>query len=466
MSTSYSSAPSSTSSSSSSPTSHDGNGDDGANGAGPSHVQRGGDFQGPSSSRRRAVNEVWPEPFVEALAAQVATEASRAVGRLAAAPALANVFQVCSTWRAVSRSNLLWHRLTRRIWGRTILIRDTWRDEYIYWHRTATNFQTGTSAHTTLHFDLSDVEDPDGLTCRCLTLSDAHLACGFADGAVRLFDLATRLHVSTFRPHLRDRLGRFSRAVTGIVITDFTLIFATLDGDIHVAVINGPQVTRRAHLGDVVNDGVLVDFTGSERWWVGLYAGVPGRTFHIWDGLTEQLTFVGGTLSDPEALMGWHMLTEMTEAVGRVRVTSRETAVACTSARVIVFDLRNQGIVLSEEEYRRGIILAATDVSRSAYIIVGRRGLASVRWSDTLEEVCRFNVRGAAQMAVMGCMNEGCALMCVGGVVRVWEVERGAYLYSFRERIGEVNALVCDERHVAACSGGTRLHLWDFGAAD
>ncbi|KAB2631915.1 transcriptional regulator STERILE APETALA, partial [Pyrus ussuriensis x Pyrus communis] len=376
---------------------------------------------------------------------------------------------VCSTWRAVSRSDLLWHRLTRRIWGRTILIRDTWRDEYIYWHRTAMNFRTRRSAHTTLDFDLSDVEDPDGLTCRCLTLSDAHLACGFADGAVRLFDLATRLHVSTFRPHLRDRLGRFSRAVTGIVITDFKLTFATLDGDIHVAVINGPQVTRRAHLGDVVNDGVLVDFTGSERWWVGLYAGVPGRTFHIWDSSTEQLTFVGGTLTDPEAVMGWHMLTEMTESVGRVRVTSRETAVACTSARVIVFDLTNQGIVLSEEEYRRGIIVAAADVSRSAYIIVGRRGLASVRWNDTQEEVCRFNVRGAAQMAVMGCMNEGCALMCVGGVVRVWEAERGAYLYSFRERIGEVNALVCDERHVAACSwgsGGTRLHLWDFGAAD
>ncbi|KAM1016146.1 hypothetical protein ACFX13_046619 [Malus domestica] len=466
MSTSYSSAPSSTSSSSSSSSSHDGNGNDSANAAGPSSVRRGGDLEEPSSSRRRSVNEVWPEPFVEALAAQVAIEASRSVGRLAAAPALANVFQVCSTWRAVSRSDLLWRRLTRRIWGRTILLRDRWRDEYVYWHRTATNFRTRRSTHTTLHFDPSDVEDPDGLTCRCLTLSDAHLACGFADGTVRLFNLATRLHVSTFRPHPRDRLGRFSRAVTGIVITDTALTFALLDGDIHVAIINGPQITRRAHLGDVVNDGVLVDFTGSERWWVGLYAGVPGRAFHIWDCLTEQLTFVGGTLTDPEAVMGWHMLTEMTEFVGRVRVTSHETAVACTSVRVIVFDLRNQGFVLSEEEYRRGIIVTAADVSRTAFVIVGRRGLASVRRTDTLEEVCRFSVTRASQMAVMGCMNEVYALMCGGGVVRVWEGERGAYLYSFMEMIEEVNAFVCDERHVAACSGGTTLHLWDFGAAD
>lgn len=79
-------------STSSSSSSQDGN--HSANAAGPSNVQRGGDFEGPSSSRRRAVNEVWPEPFVEALATQVAIDASRSMGRLAAAPALANVFQV------------------------------------------------------------------------------------------------------------------------------------------------------------------------------------------------------------------------------------------------------------------------------------------------------------------------------------------------------------------------------------
>ncbi|KAG9148642.1 hypothetical protein Leryth_019146 [Lithospermum erythrorhizon] len=42
-----------------------------------------------SSSRRRLdINEVWPAPFIEALSFQVAIDASRSAGRLAAAPAI------------------------------------------------------------------------------------------------------------------------------------------------------------------------------------------------------------------------------------------------------------------------------------------------------------------------------------------------------------------------------------------
>lgn len=82
-------------SSSSSSSSQDENGN--GNGGGSTSARRGrGDFEGPSSSRQRTVNEIWPEPFVEALAAQVAIGASHSIGRLAAAPALANLFQVCS----------------------------------------------------------------------------------------------------------------------------------------------------------------------------------------------------------------------------------------------------------------------------------------------------------------------------------------------------------------------------------
>lgn len=87
------------SSSSSSPSTSQ---NDSGNAAGTSTVRQrrgggsGGDFEGPSSSRRRAVSEVWPEPFLEALAAQVAISASHNIGRLAAAAALANVFQVCN----------------------------------------------------------------------------------------------------------------------------------------------------------------------------------------------------------------------------------------------------------------------------------------------------------------------------------------------------------------------------------
>lgn len=389
--------------------------------------------------------------------------------------------QVCSTWRAVSRWDALWHRLTRRIWGRTQLLHDTWRDEFVYWHRTAQNFHTRRSAHGTLAFD--DVDNQDGYTCRCLTISDRHLACGFADGAVRVFDLATHNHVVTLRPHERNRLGQFARAVSGIVINGARLAFATLDGDIHVAIING-GVIRRAHVGNVVNDGALVDFTGcgsGGRWWVGLYAGAPNRAFHIWDSVTEELVYVNGSLTNPESVMGWHLLiNEVTEFVGRVRLVStiiseegdedHQLAVACTSSRLIVFDLRNPEVILGEEESNGGFIVTSVDVSNDArYIRVDNHGDARVCRVGTLEEVCRFNIYGGGgrsgpQRRVMGCMNLGYALMCAGGVIRVWEVEHGRYLYHFRQRIGEVNAVVANERYVAAASSDRIIHLWDFGA--
>lgn len=262
-------------------------------------------------------------------------------------------------------------------------------------------------------------------------------------------------------------LGPFSRAVTGIVITNnHRLVFATLDGDIHVAIINGPPHPRRAHVGNVVENGVLVDFTGCGHWWVGLYAGVPGRAFHIWDGNTEQLSFVGGSLTDPESVTGWQMLIELNLVVGRVRVTSQETAVACTSSRTIVFDLRNQtqGVILGEEEHESGLMVRSLDVSNSSYIIVDNGGIARVRRAGTLEELRSFTVRrGAWQSGLIGCMNLWNALLCAGGVIRAWDIERGEFLYGLAE-VGEVSAMVADERHVVACSNDATLHLWDFGA--
>ncbi|EEF32167.1 Transcriptional regulator STERILE APETALA, putative [Ricinus communis] len=446
-------------SSSSSASSENGNGANGGRG--------GNEYEGPPRIRPRAINEVWPEPFLEALAAQVAIDASRFVGRLAAAQALANVFQVCSTWRAVSRSDLLWHRLTRRIWNRTTLIQDTWREEYIYRHRTARNFRTRTSSHFTLQFDPADFDDPndpDALICRCLALSDHYLACGFVDGAIRLYDLQTRLHTRTFRPQHRDHMGRFSRAVSGIIISNRRLVFASLNGDIHLAMLNGNAFPRRVHYGDMLTDGVLIDFAGRGQWWVGLYVGVPGRAFHIWNGTTEELTFVGGLLTDPDSVTGWHMLNDITELLGRVRVTSEATAIACTRLSVMSFDLRNQGVILGEDD-RGGFMVSCFDVYNSAYVSVDSSGVARVHRADNIggEEICSFNVR--VQRGMMGCMNGGYALMCAGGVVRIWEIEqRGELLYSFRERIGEVNAMAADERHVAAASSEGTIHVWDFGA--
>ncbi|KAK5784261.1 hypothetical protein PVK06_038784 [Gossypium arboreum] len=69
-------------------------------------------------------------------------------------------------------------------------------------------------------------------------------------------------------------------------------------------------------MGNVLDDGALVDFTRCWRWWVGLYASVPGRAFHIWDCNAEELVYLNASLTDPEAMMGWHMLTEFTETIG------------------------------------------------------------------------------------------------------------------------------------------------------
>lgn len=271
--------------------------------------------------------------------------------------------------------------------------------------------------------------------------------------------------MSTLRPHPRDRLGVFSHAVCGIILSDAQVIFASHDGDIHVGVVNNHVVpVRRAHLGDVVRDGALVDFSGCSRWWIGLYAGVPGRSIHVWNGLTEELVFVGGTLTDPESVRGWHLLTESTDFIARVRVPTHDSAVACTSLRVIVLDLANHGIILGDEEIQRGLIVGSVDASNSAFVIVDARGLASVRRVDTMDEICSFTVRGATHRPVLGCMNTGYVIMCAGGVFRVWEADRGQNLYSFTERVGEVTAVVADERYVAACSSDTSIHLWDFGA--
>ncbi|MFS7933632.1 putative transcription factor WD40-like family [Helianthus anomalus] len=150
--------------------------------------------------------------------------------------------------------------------------------EYIYRHRTATNFRNRRYNHTTLNFPPND--NNEGLSCRRIALSDYHLAAGFSDGSVRLFHLPTSLHVSTFHPHQRNHFGQYSRAVSGIFFTDTRLVFSSFDGDIHVASIHVPGALRRAHLGDVVTDGVLLDFTGSNRWWIGLYAGTLSSCMH------------------------------------------------------------------------------------------------------------------------------------------------------------------------------------------
>ncbi|KAI4325055.1 hypothetical protein MLD38_030483 [Melastoma candidum] len=316
----------------------------------------------------------------------------------------------------------------------------------------------------TLQFDPSEVNGhPEGLICRCLALSDLYLACGFADGTVRLFDLVARVHIGTYQPHHPGGLGLHPRAVSGIILSHSRLVFATLDGDIHIVMISMEGDLRRAHIGNVVDDGALVDFAGCKHWWVGLFAGVPGRAFHIWNGETEELVFIGGSLTDLESLIGWRMLTELSQFVGRVRVTDHESAVACTSSRVIHIDLRNQRVVLGEQN-RRDLIVTSMDVNHDSYMIVDSRGVATVRHLVTSEQVCRFRVRGPGHGRAIGCMNLGYAIVSASGAIGVWGLEQGEFLYSFGNGFGAVISIVADNQYIAAYSGNATLHLWDYGA--
>jgi hypothetical protein len=73
---------------------------------------------------------------------------------------------------------------------------------------------------------------------------------------------------------------------------------------------------------------------------------------------------------------------------------------------VIVFDLRNQRVILGEE-YGIGVVVTSLDVGDGVYVTVDGLWRASVRRVATMEEVCRFIVGasgGASQ--VMGCMND------------------------------------------------------------
>lgn len=247
-------------------------------------------------------------------------------------------WQVCPTWRAVSQSEAFWRDAAGHVWPHRRRVRATWRDEFIRLHRAGRNFRMGRSAHSHLMPSAAPAER----TCCRLAVSDRHLTAGFLNGAVQLFDVPGGHHLAFYESHLQhDGLGPFSRAVSGLVFLadPDRLVFATHSGDVHVADVAEPvsRSERRACTGNVIDDGTMVDFTGNERWWVGLFAGVPGRAWHVWDVSSEQLVYVGGMLTDPDALLGWRMLTHLGgPVVGRARMPSPATVVGCTSSRIQV----------------------------------------------------------------------------------------------------------------------------------
>lgn len=381
--------------------------------------------------------------------------------------------QVCSTWRGISQSEMLWQDLTNRVWSHQHRQLPSWREEFIQLHRTARNFRMRRSAHSHLLAPTCPAK-----SCCCLSISDTYLAAGFLDGNVCVFTLPGGEPIATFSCHpSRDRLGRFSQCISGLAFLSnpTRVVFAYRDGDIHVAPLNdGPLGTsHRAHAGDVVVDGPLLDFSGNDRWWIGLFAGAPGRSWHVWEADTERLIYVGGSLTDAGALMGWYMLTDFgAPVVGRVRLAGPRIAVGCSSSRIQVMDLDNPGFIINELAVQQGeLAVDSVDATSEEKIVyVDLNGLAKVCRVPTLDEICSFDalrreMHGQNQgeaARVVACMNWG-YVICFSGWAGAWDAQTGVFLYRFRERVRNVVAAVTNNRYVAAWSADSGLHLWDFG---
>ncbi|KAJ0777907.1 hypothetical protein HanOQP8_Chr02g0076731 [Helianthus annuus] len=99
------------------------------------------------------------------------------------------------------------------------------------------------------------------------------------------------------------------------------------------------------------------------------YIVVPNRAFHVRNSKTEEIVFIGGTLMDPDSVDGWHLLTDLSEHIGRIRITSDELAVGFARRRVIVFNLRNQ-MILGDEEFRREINVGTADAYNRALMFL------------------------------------------------------------------------------------------------
>jgi hypothetical protein len=184
--------------------------------------------------------------------------------------------------------------------------------------------------------------------------------------------------------------------------------------------------------------------------------------------------FVGGALTDPEAVQGWHMLTELVEPVGRVRVTEREFVVACTTSRLICFNLRNPEILLRDMGSTTGFMVSSLDISHEVFVVVERNGVGTVRRVGNFERVSRFRLRGSWLRGLLGCMNLGYVITysSVSGLLRVWDIHeptaRLCITIAVRDDGGEGqgqvhgNSMVANQTHVAISSNDSSIHLLDF----
>ncbi|KAJ7556789.1 hypothetical protein O6H91_05G098600 [Diphasiastrum complanatum] len=410
---------------------------------------------------------VLPESVVEIIALQLALNVSASTGPLSAAPAIANMFQVCWTWRNISRSELLWETLCVAVWGvRSRHEGRTWYQEYLLVHVTSINLRTGNYRHYKLNYEISGDSNGRSEKCRCLALSGRFLAGGFSDGAIRVFDLKSRLCMCTMKPVHRDRFGPLSRAITGLVIDNEKVTFASLDGSVFVGNIV-EALHRRVHVGNVIQDGALISFTGCSRWWVGLYAGSPGNSIRIWDAATREPVFQGGHIMDNDAMRGWNLFLEQATRIGSLRVSNDSYLVSTTQTKISVVDLETFGLRLNIEREEQ-IAVEAFDVKYNRLLTSSYDGDAQVRRLPHLQEQCRLqHVRAGSdsnhRTKIVGALNTRQAFLCISGVINAWDAVSGSHLYRVDEQLGsDVYDLVASDQFVAACVSDIGLHLWDF----
>jgi hypothetical protein len=72
--------------------------------------------------------------------------------------------------------------------------------------------------------------------------------------------------------------------------------------------------------------------------------------------------------------MGWHMLTDAIEFVGRVRVTNQEMGVGMHELESDSVRPEELGVILGEEEYGIGVMVTSLDVGDGVYVTVDRLG--------------------------------------------------------------------------------------------
>ncbi|MCO5586512.1 hypothetical protein L7F22_040452 [Adiantum nelumboides] len=382
--------------------------------------------------------------------------------------------KVCSSWRAVFYSESLWRNLCISVWklesSHGAL---SWQETYRRLHRTASNFANGRAEHCLVEYEehSSDSDDGSGggFACRRLALSSEYVAGGFSDGALRIFSLASRECICTLEPFHESIIGPHSTNIAGITLAsnDGAVAFASMYGSVFVGDIGAAEAAscRRVQVGDYVNDGILVDFTGSSSRWVGLYAGARGRALHVWDAYTEELLHIGGDMTDGDAYAGWSLLVDNADHIGRVRISEDRLAVVATRSKLCVLDMETLSTVFSMGMTRSSqAVCSSLAVHEDRILLVVANGMARVWGSMSMQETARFRVgRGGA---VCGAMNAWHALVCNNGMIDVWDYYPSAslcYRLAQEERLVEVNDLVANNQCVAACCNRDRgIHLWDF----